>query len=118
MSEISDNVTFRRDSGEKIEVLQKYVGLKARQEGILTVNFRTPPENIDEIKTFFTGFKASESLTYDIGETGEVKCYFKGMAPLLQQTDEAGFGYSFLSVTLQELQEEYDDDELPSCGCG
>lgn len=106
MSEINDNIIFEKDSGEKVEILQKYVGLKARQEGILTVNFRTPPEIIDDIKTFFTGFKASEALIYDIGQTGKVKCYFKGIAPLLQRTDDTGFEYSFLSVTLQELKEE------------
>ncbi|MBZ9571296.1 hypothetical protein KQY27_07035 [Methanobrevibacter sp. TMH8] len=116
MSEISENIIFKRDSGEKIEVPEKFVGLKARQEGILTVNFRTPQENIEEIKNFFEGFKSSQPLTYDIGNTGEVQCYFKGVAPLLQQKDEAGFEYYFLSVTLQELKNNDADDDLPSCG--
>jgi len=118
MSEISENITFKKDSGEKIEVLQKFVGLKARQGRILTINFRTPQENVEDIKNFFEGLQNSQPLTYDIGNTGEVQCYFKGVSPLLQQKDEAGFEYYFLSATLQELKNDYDDDELPSCnGC-
>lgn len=117
MSEISENIAFKKDSGENIEVPQKFVGLKARQEGILTINFRIPKENVEDVKNFFEGFRDSQTLTYDIGNTGEVQCYFKGVSPLLQQKDEAGFEYYFLSVTLQELKDDY-DDELPSCsGC-
>ena len=117
MSEISENIIFKKDSGEKVEVPQKFVGLKARQEGILTVNFRIPKENVEDVKNFFERFRDSQGLTYDIGNTGEVECYFKGVSPLLQQKDDSGFEYYFLSVTIQELKDEY-EDEPPSCGCG
>jgi len=116
MSEISENIIFKKDSGEKVEILQKFVGLKARQDGILAINFRTSKENIDDIKSFFEGLVDSQQLTYDIGNTGEVQCYFKGISPLLKQKDSGGFEYCFLSVTLQELKKEYDDGEYPSCG--
>lgn len=43
--------------------------------------------------------------------------YFKGVAPLLKQIDETGFEYSFLSVTLQELKKDYDDDIPNGCSC-
>ena len=119
MSEISENIILKKESGEKIEVPQKFVGLKARQDGILAINFRTPKENIEDIKSFFEGFVDSEQLTYDIGNTGEVQCYFKGVSPLLKQKDTGGFEYYFLSVTLQELKKQYDELEYPSCdGCG
>ena len=118
MSEISENIIFKKDSGEKVEILQKFVGLKARQDGILAINFRAPKENIDDVKNFFERFVDSEQLTYDIGDTGEVQCYFKGVSPLLKQKDNAGFEYFFLSVTLQEIKKEYDEDNYPSCGCG
>jgi len=117
MSEISENIAFKKDSSEKIEVPQKFVGLKARQEGILTINFRIPKENVEDVKNFFEGFQDSQPLTYNIGNTGEVECYFKGVSPLLQQKDGSGFEYYFLSVTIQELKSDY-DDEAPSCGCG
>jgi len=118
MSEISENIILKKDSGEKIEVPQKFVGLKARQEGILTINFRIPKENVEDLKNFFEGLQDSQPLTYDIGNTGEVQCYFKGVSPLLQQKNDTGFEYYFLSVTVQELKKDY-DDEPPLCeGCG
>ncbi|WP_297898378.1 hypothetical protein [Methanobrevibacter sp.] len=117
MSEITENIVFKKDSGEEISTLQKYVGLKSRQGGILTVNFRTPNADIGEIKKFFEGMRSSESLKYNIGDTGDVECYFKGIAPLLKQTDDTGFEYSFLSITLQELKKNYDDDAPNGCSC-
>jgi len=120
MSEITENIIFKKDSNEKVEIPQKFVGLKARPEGVLTVNFRTPKENIDDIKNFFEGLMDFQPLTYDIGNTGEVECYFRGVSPLLQQKDKSGFEYYFLSVTLQELKDDYESEgEVPHCGgCG
>ena len=118
MSDIDEIIIFKKDSGEKIEILQNFIGLKARKGGILTVNIRTPPEKMDDIKSFFAGCKGSEQLTYDIGNTGEVQCYFKGLAPLLKQTDKTGSKYSFLSVTLQELEDECEEGEISGCSCG
>lgn len=113
MSEISENIIFKKDPNEKIEIPQRFVGLKSRKGGILTVNIRTPQEHVEDIKNFFGKLQDSQSLTYDIGNTGEVECYFKGVAPLLQQKDETGYEYYFLSVTLQELN--IDKDEVPRC---
>ncbi|MDR0912924.1 MAG: hypothetical protein LBM96_10030 [Methanobrevibacter sp.] len=117
MSEIDDNIIFKKDSGDVLDIPQKYVGLKMRQEGILTVNFRSPKEDMDKITKFFSGFTDSQPIIYNIGNTGDVKCYFKGIAPLLEQTDDAGFKYFFLSVTLQELKTT-PEEEPPACGCG
>ncbi|KZX16304.1 hypothetical protein MBCUT_09170 [Methanobrevibacter cuticularis] len=117
MSEIDENIIFKKDSNEELDIAQKFVGLKLRQEGILTVNFRSPKEEMDEIKKFFDGLKASEHLIYNIGNTGDVSCYFKGVAPLLEQTDDTGFNYFFLSVTLQELNEISDDVVTSHFGC-
>ena len=117
MSEIGENIILRKDTGEELDILQKYVGFKARQDGILTINFRCPKEEIEAVTSFFQKFNFTEPLTYDIGNTGEVPCYYKGIAPLLEQKDNSGFPYFFLSVTLQEIKEEV-EEEPPNCGCG
>ncbi|KZX13474.1 hypothetical protein [Methanobrevibacter filiformis] len=116
MSEIGDNVLFKNDNGKELELDQKFIGLKTRDNGILTVNFRTPKDLMEKIMSFFTGFKDSEPICVDIGGTGDISCYFKGISPLLVQTDNVGFEYSFLSVTLQELKETV-PEEPPACGC-
>jgi len=115
MSDISENVVFKKDSGEELDINQKYVGLKTRPDGIMTVNFRSPEDEIIKIKDFFEGFRSSEPINFDIGETGNIECYFKGISPLLEKTNETGSNYFFLSVTLQELK-EYEEEPQPG-GC-
>jgi len=117
MSEIEDNIILRKDTGEELDILQKFVGLKVRKDGIMSMNFRCPKEEMDKVISFFQKFNSTEPVTYDIGNTGEVNCYYRGMAPLLEKKDNAGFQYYFLSITLQERKEER-EEEMPSCGCG
>lgn len=136
MSDIGDSIIFKKGSGNsELKTHEKYVGLKSRQGGILTVNFRAPEDEINNIKDFFSTFSGSERIKVDIGGTGDIECYYRGMAPVIANKDEAGFEYFFLSVTLQELvdlddvmddltvQEENDkfndDDMGHECvGCG
>lgn len=113
MSDIGENVIFKKDSGDILSINQKFVGLKSRKSGILTVNFRSPEEEINKAKRFFEGLQSFEMIKFNIGDTGDIECYFKGISPLLEQTDDAGFQYFFLSVTLQELKDY--DEEPPSC---
>jgi len=116
MSEISDTIVFKNDK-EEIEIDQKFVGLKTRADGIMTINFRCPQEEIRKVNVFFSGFKGHDPLKIDIGNTGDLNCYFKGMAPLLKKTDDAGFIYFFLSVTVQELKNPSVEDIEGGCGC-
>jgi hypothetical protein len=113
MSDITENIAFKRDSGEELNINQKYVSLKTRENGIMTVNFRSPEDEMSKIKDFFEGLMSSEPISFDIGETGDIECYFKGVSPLLEKKDSVGSNYFFLSVTLQELK---DYEEEPQCG--
>ncbi|MGL4670009.1 MAG: hypothetical protein ACRCVG_05380 [Methanobacteriaceae archaeon] len=120
-SDISDKVLFKKNDGRTLVVLQKYVGLKSRDNGILTVNLRTPEKEMDDIKEFFEAFDTSEPFNMDIGDTGDFGIYFKGISPIIAQQDKAGFNYFFVSVTLQELKQEIEDnsdDNQHTCGCG
>lgn len=120
-SDISDKVLFKKNEGKILEVLQKYVGLKSRDNGILTVNLRTPEEEMGSIKEFFEAFDTSEPFNMDIGDTGDFGVYFKGISPIIAQQDKTGFNYFFVSVTLQELNQDLEDDSEDNqhmCGCG
>jgi len=115
MSDITENIVFKRDSGEELLVNQKYVGLKTRMNGIMTVNFRSPEEEINKIKDFFYGVMTSEPMKLNIGDTGDIECYFKGVSPLLEKNDDISFKYFFLSVTLQELKEYEEEPQIEGC---
>ena len=115
MSEIGDNISFKDGNGKEFELNQKFVGLKTRENGVLTVNFRTPNDLISDVMSFFESLKNYESVIINIGGTGDIQCYFMGISPLLNQSDKAGFEYSFVSVTLQELKSS-EPEEPPHCG--
>jgi hypothetical protein len=118
MSEIIPEVILKKEGGESISVLEKYVGLHSRAEGMLTINFKTPEAEMNDLKEFFESFQNDESLKVDIGGTGDIECSFKGMSPILPQTDNAGFPYFTLSVTLQDINKMKAYDDKPGCGCG
>lgn len=115
MSDISENIIFKKDSGEELDIKQKYVGLKIRPHGIMTVNFRSPEEEMNRIKGYFENFRTLEPVKVDIGETGNIECYFKGVSPLLEKKDDGGLTYFFLSVTLQELKNNEDEPQTGGC---
>ena len=117
--EIGTTVLFKKQLGLNYEIDQKYVGLKMKENNILSFNFRVPGELKDEIEEYFRRFKLGEPILVDIGGTGDIKCDFKGISPVLKNKDE--FDQYFISATLQE-DKTYDPVEEEKCdtcsGCG
>ena len=117
--EIGTTVLFKKQLGLNYEIDQKYVGLKMKENNILSFNFRVPGELKDEIEEYFRRFKLGEPILVDIGRTGDIKCDFKGISPVLKNKDE--FDQYFISATLQE-DKTYDPVEEEKCdtcsGCG
>ncbi|MDO9046074.1 MAG: hypothetical protein Q7U35_12355, partial [Methanobacteriaceae archaeon] len=118
MPEITPEVIFKKESGETVSLLEKFVRLQSRAGGLLTVNFRAPEEEMINIKEFFKLFQNDELVKIDIGGTGDINCSFKGISPILEHKDETGFPYFSLSVTLKDQAKLNQPDEPPSCGCG
>ncbi|MBR1611603.1 MAG: hypothetical protein IJ672_09015, partial [Methanobrevibacter sp.] len=73
----------------------------------------------DEIEAYFKRFKLGEPILVDIGGTGDMRCEFKGISPVLKNKDE--MDQYFISATLQE-DKQYDPVEEEKCetcsGCG
>ena len=117
--EIGTNVIFKKQLGLNYEIDQKYVGLKMKENNILSFNFRVPGNLINEIEAYFKRFKLGEPILVDIGGTGDIRCYFKGISPILKNKNE--LDQYFISATLQE-DKQYDPIEEEKCetcsGCG
>lgn len=118
-SEIGTNVIFKKQLGLNYEIDQKYVGLKMKENNVLSFNFRVPQELIGEIEAYFKRFKLGEPIMVDIGGTGDIKCDFKGVSPVLKNKENSN--QYFISATLQE-DKQYDPLEEEKCetcsGCG
>ena len=111
-SDIGNNVIFKKQLGLNYEIDQKYVGLKMKENNILSVNFRIPGDLKDEVEGYFKRFKMGEPILVDIGGTGDIRCDFKGISPVLKNKNE--LNQYFISVTLQE-DKTYDPIEEEKC---
>ena len=87
-SDIGNNVIFKKQLGLNYEIDQKYVGLKMKENNILSVNFRIPGDLKDEVEGYFKRFKMGEPILVDIGGTGDIRCDFKGISPVLKNKNE------------------------------
>ncbi|MCC7554429.1 MAG: hypothetical protein KO202_08090 [Methanobacteriaceae archaeon] len=117
---IDNIVTFKKELGRQLELDQKNVGLKTGENNILTVNLRVLEKQKDEILDYFQRFQLGEPISFDIGNTGDIKCYFKGISPVIEREDH-GTKYYSIAVTLQEIKKPIPDegDEGHSCSnCG
>jgi hypothetical protein len=117
--EIGSTVIFKKQLGLNYEIDQKYVGLKMKENNILSFNFRVPGDLIGEVESYFKRFKLGEPILVDIGGTGDIRCDFKGLSPVLKNKNE--FDQYFISATLQE-DKKFDPLEEEKCetcsGCG
>ncbi|WP_295607776.1 hypothetical protein [Methanobrevibacter sp.] len=113
-------VIFKQEYGNELLVNQAHVGIRTKEDGMMSFNLRVPKDQIDDIESYFKGFKIPEPILIDIACTGNIHCYFKGISPIIEKPD-----YSFISVTVQELKQEIVDEEqeigIPAhecVGCG
>ena len=109
-SDISDIVIFKKKLGLNYEIKQKYVGLKMKENNILSFNFRVPSALRDEVLEYFNRFQMGEPTAVDIGGTGDIKCIFKGISPVLRE-ENASKDYYALSVLLQETGKTVPSEE-------
>ena len=113
-------VIFKQEYGNELLVNQAHVGIRTKEDGMMSFNLRVLKDQIDDIESYFKGFKIPEPILIDIACTGNIHCYFKGISPIIEKPD-----YSFISVTVQELKQEIVDEEqeigIPAhecVGCG
>ena len=115
-----DCVIFKQEYGNELLVNQAHVGIRTKEDGMMSFNLRVPKDQITDIESYFKGFKIPEPILIDIACTGNIHCYFKGISPVIEKPE-----YSFISVTVQELKHEIVDEEqeigIPAhecVGCG
>ena len=89
-----------KKSIEKLEVDNKHVSIQSRSGGSVVVNFKGSESKLKDISKFFNGVNEVEPLKLNIGGTGEVDHYFRGISEITSTTD----GNYNLNVTLQFLE--------------
>lgn len=114
-SDIGEMIVFKKRDDKKLFVHQNNLRLRSNDEHIISFNFRDSKDKINEVVEFFESFDYAEPVKFDIGNTGDVNCYYKGISPVLDKNK-----YTFVSVTLQELKnlapEDIEGHTCTNCG--
>ncbi len=104
------NVVFVKESEDKkkgenvFEINQGRVQIREKQKGTLSITFTSPyKDEIIAAMKFFESLTDSEPLILNIADSGDIKVYFRGTAPLIRQVREKKTFYNY-GVTLQEIQ--------------
>ncbi|WP_295721828.1 hypothetical protein [uncultured Methanobrevibacter sp.] len=117
-SDISNIVAFKKDDGNSFEFNDKYIRLKSLDENIFVFSVEAPQEIVGESMLFFESLKIFEP----IGGTGDIRCYFKGVSPIVGKGPSINGVHknAFFTITLQELKPAVDDPEEDHVcvGCG
>ena len=82
---LEDYITFQKENGESLAVNIKYVGIKQRQDHLLSMNFHTLPKFLKEIIDFFDDVGDVGNLAYNISNTGFVPVNFRGLSPVVRE---------------------------------
>ena len=61
-NEIGTNIIFKKQLGLNYEIDQKYVGLKMKENNILSFNFRVPGALKDEVESYFKNLMYTVNL--------------------------------------------------------
>lgn len=118
MSDIGDDVVFKKENNTIFSTSQQHVGLSAGESGLLVVKLRLPKEELIDAKEFFETFKLSEPVSVDIGGTGDINCLFKGISKISPISIE-NKPYFALSITLiDKIKECIKKEEKKNDGLG
>ena len=92
------------------QLINENINIKMKENNILSFNFRVPSALRDEVLEYFNRFQMGEPTAVDIGGTGDIKCIFKGISPVLRE-ENASEDYYALSVLLQETGKTVPSEE-------
>jgi hypothetical protein len=79
-TEITPYITMTKiDSGEKLQIMQKYVSIKENNNKIMAVSYKAPIFETIEFEKYFDNMNSSQKIKFNIGGTGSIGVNFRGM---------------------------------------
>ncbi|MDD4594629.1 hypothetical protein ACA135_04810 [Methanobrevibacter acididurans] len=115
--DLENYITFQKENGESLAVNIKYVGIKQRQDHLLSMNFHTLPKFLKEIIDFFDDVGDVGNLAYNISNTGFVPVNFRGLSPVVREPSpdrDVIFSMSLLLDPVKNVPKDSYYD--PTCG--
>lgn len=99
----NDYVIFKKQYGnikrprvKELSVNQNGVKIYEKDQSMI-INIIVPVEDSTKTVQYFEEFNLGEDIQFNIGETGDFECIFRGISPVVDKQ-----GYSSFSIIVQE----------------
>ena len=115
---LDECIVFTKDSGDFLAVNIKYVGIKQRQDRLMSVNFAMSPKQVKQLDEFFSDFNSGELFFYDISQTGAIPVNYRGLSNVSKKVSNDPDAIFEVSLIMQQASSMPKDNYLdPTCDC-
>ena len=115
---LDECIVFTKDGGDILAVNVKYVGIKQRQDKLMSVNFSLSPKQALKLDEFFSGLNSGEMFYYDISQTGNIPVNYRGLSNVTKKASTDADSIFEISLIMQPAQSMPKDNYFdPSCSC-
>lgn len=112
---LDNYITFQKDDGETIAINTDYVGIKQRQDKLMTFTIHATPKYMMEIEEYFKTVNNVGNLKYNITNTGFIPVNFRGLSPIkIEPTSDSENKFT-MSILLEPVETEKDSYQDPTC---
>lgn len=115
---LDECIVFTKDGGDILAVNIRYVGIKQRQDKLMSVNFSLSPKQALKLEEFFSSFNNGEMFYYDISQTGNIPVNYRGLSNVTKKASTDADSIFEISLIMQPAQSMPNDNYFdPSCSC-
>ncbi|MBR0270435.1 MAG: hypothetical protein IJQ68_00345 [Methanobrevibacter sp.] len=115
---LDDCIVFTKDGGDALAVNIAYVGIKQRQDKLMSVNFSMSPQKVKQLDEFFSDVNSGALFYYDISQTGSIPVNYRGLSNVTKKVSNNPDAIFEVSLLMQTAQNVPKDSYLdPTCDC-
>jgi hypothetical protein len=115
---LDECIVFTKDSGDILAVNIKYVGIKQRQDKLMSVNFSMSPQKVKQLDEFFSDVNSGALFYYDISQTGNIPVNYRGLSNVIKKVSTDPESLFEVSLLMQPAQNMPKDNYFdPTCDC-
>ena len=116
--DLDECIVFTKDGGNSLAVNVKYVGIRQRQDKLMSVNFTMSPKQVKQLEEFFSNLNNGDMFYYDISRTGIIPVRYRGLSNVTKKASKQADLAFEVSLIMQPAQSMPKDNYFDStCAC-
>ena len=115
---LDECIVFTKDGGDSLAVNTRYIGIRQRQDKLMSVNFSMSPRQVKQLDDFFADLNSGELFYYDISQTGAIPVNYRGLSNVVKKAKSNVDSVFEVSLIMQPAQSMPKDNYFdPTCDC-